>query len=105
MSNEHKIRKIYRSCPPLIALETLTNSTMSYVAQYSGLKFHNATFGNTSQSFYMAINEAVMMLNKKNINRAIVGATNCSGILLVFDEFRSHWLFSRMEGIRWSWND
>jgi hypothetical protein len=80
MSNEHKIRKIYRSCPPLIALETLTNSTMSYVAQYSGLKFHNATFGNTSQSFYMAINEAVMMLNKKNINRAIVGATNCSGI-------------------------
>ena len=80
MTNEDKIRKIYRSCPPLIALETLTNSTMSYVAQYSGLKFHNSTFGNTSQSFYMAINEAIMMLNKKDVNRAIVGATNCSGV-------------------------
>ena len=80
MTNEDKIRKIYRACPPLIALETLTNSTMSYIAQYSGLKFHNTTFGNTSQSFYMAIKESLLVLNKKDVSRAIVGATNCSGV-------------------------
>ncbi len=80
MSDEDKIRKIYRACPPLIALETLTNSTMSYIAQYSSLKSHNTTFGNTSQSFYMAMKESLLVLNKNEVPRTIVGATNCSGI-------------------------
>ena len=79
LEDKEKIHRIYRACPPLIALETLTNSTMSYVAQYSGLKYLNSTFGNTSQSFSLVLKESLNTLNRDDVDRVIVGATNCSG--------------------------
>ena len=79
LEDKEKFHRIYRACPPLIALETLTNSTMSYVAQYSGLKYLNSTFGNTSQSFSLVLKEALNALKRNEVHRVIVGATNCSG--------------------------
>ncbi|MGB0390473.1 MAG: hypothetical protein ACPGD5_02815 [Salibacteraceae bacterium] len=77
-SNEaEKIRKIYRASPPLVALETLTNSTMSFIAQYTGIKGNNATFGNTSISAIHAIQEAENALQDTPL--AIVNSSNCSG--------------------------
>ena len=52
-------KKIYRASPPLLAIETLTNSNMSFIAQYTGLKGNNATFGNTSISTYYALKQGV----------------------------------------------
>lgn len=77
MSEEEKIRKMYLASPPLVALETLTNSTMSFIAQYSGLKCHNATFGNTSISGFHAINEAISSLTE--YKQSIVCSSNCGG--------------------------
>ncbi|MFT4602296.1 MAG: hypothetical protein ACI857_002482 [Arenicella sp.] len=57
-TEEEKLKMIYRASPPLLALQTLTNSTMSFVAQYSKVMGNNATFGNTSQSGFHAVSEA-----------------------------------------------
>lgn len=74
---EERIRKIYMASPPLVALETLTNSTMSFIAQYGGLKGHNTTFGNTSLAAYYALKEAIVSMDEKG--KAIVLSSNCGG--------------------------
>jgi len=57
-NEREKLKKLYRASPPLLALQTLTNSTMSFVAQYSGVKGDNTTYGNTSKSGFRAIESA-----------------------------------------------
>ena len=52
-----KLFSIYRASPPLLALQTLTNSTMSFIAQYTGIKGNNATFGTSSSAGFDAILE------------------------------------------------
>ena len=52
-----KMNKVYRGTPPLLALQTLTNAAMSFIAQYTGVKGNNATFGNTSISAFHALSE------------------------------------------------
>lgn len=76
-SEADKIRKVYRAVPPLLALETLTNSTMSFIAQYTGIKGNNATFGNTSISALHALQEARIAL--LNSSLAVVNSSNCGG--------------------------
>jgi hypothetical protein len=76
-SEEEKIRKIYRASPPLIALETLTNSTMSFIAQYTGIKGNNTTFGNTSIAALHTLQEAEVALLSSPL--AIVNSSNCGG--------------------------
>ena len=76
-SQEEIIRNIYRASSPLIALETLTNSTMSFIAQYTGIKGNNATFGNTSISSVYALKEASIALQTAPM--AIVNSSNCAG--------------------------
>jgi 3-oxoacyl-(acyl-carrier-protein) synthase len=63
-SRKEIYKKIYRVSPPLLALETLTNSNMSFIAQYTGLKGNNATFGNTSISTYYALRQGINEINK-----------------------------------------
>lgn len=58
--NSEKNHKLYRISPPLLALQTLTNSTMSFIAQYVGLKGNNATYGNTSYAGFQTINQALI---------------------------------------------
>jgi len=78
-SNEkEKYRKIYFASPPLLALQTLTNSTMSFIAQYSGIKGNNATYGNTSLSGFHAIEEACDEAYYNN-REALACASNCAG--------------------------
>lgn len=77
LSQEEIIRNIYRVSPPLIALETLTNSTMSFIAQYTGIKGNNATFGNTSISSVYALQEASIALQTTPM--VIVNSSNCAG--------------------------
>lgn len=54
-STEEVLQKIYRGSPPLLALQTLTNSAMSFIAQYTGIKGNNFTFGTTSASGFHAL--------------------------------------------------
>ena len=70
--------KLYRISPPLLALQTLTNSTMSFIAQYTGLKGNNATYGNTSYGAFQALNQAKIdsELRKKN---TVVVSSNGAG--------------------------
>ena len=83
-TDEEKVKKIYRASPPLVALETLTNSTMSFIAQYAGFKNENTTFGNTSISAYYAIKQALNAL--KNKKKAVVNKfINCLLIGKILD--------------------
>tara|TARA_B110000483_G_scaffold385_1_gene432 strand:+ start:2122 stop:3138 length:1017 start_codon:yes stop_codon:yes gene_type:complete len=71
-------KKIYRASPPLLALETLTNSNMSFISQYGGIKGNNTTYGNTSIGAYYAIQRACKDLSNGQEN-SIVCASNSSG--------------------------
>ena len=72
-------KKIYRASPPLLAIETLTNSNMSFIAQYAGLKGNNATFGNTSISTYYALKQGVDEI-KNGENYCWVSSSNGANI-------------------------
>ena len=72
-------KKIYRASPPLLAIETLTNSNMSFIAQYAGLKGNNATFGNTSISTYYALKQGVNEI-KNGENYCWVSSSNGANI-------------------------
>ncbi len=78
-SAEQTMTEIYQRVPPLLALETLTNSSMSYLAQYVGLKGHNATFGNTSAAGYYALKSACDISENPSI-RSLVCASDCSDL-------------------------
>lgn len=80
ISEEEKLYKIYRASPPLLALETLTNSSMSFIAQYTGVKGNNTTYGNTSLSAYYAVQEAIETLKKDSNTNAIICASNAGGV-------------------------
>lgn len=85
-----KVQKLYQATPPLLALQTLTNSSMSFISQYAGIKGNNTTFGNTSQSAFYALQKAAAS------ERALVCASNCGGAVsfLTFQSFfedRDHW--------------
>jgi hypothetical protein len=71
--------KVYRVVPPLLALRTLTNSTKSFVSQYTGLAGNNGTYGNTSQSAVYALKDAVHLLRSQRTRRVVVGSSNCTG--------------------------
>jgi hypothetical protein len=97
MTAEEKRKKIYKMSPPLIALETLTNSSMSFIAQYVGLKGQNTTFGNTSIGAFYALKQALTQLEIDPENNAIVSASNCgdtysfltnSGVLGIAENWR-----------------
>lgn len=74
-----KLFSIYRASPPLLALQTLTNSTMSFIAQYTGIKGNNATFGTSSSAGFDAILEG-MNEAYYNQNSVLVAASNVAGI-------------------------
>lgn len=71
---------LYKNIPPLTALETLTNSTMSFIAQYSKIRGLNTTFGNTSYSSFEALKEGASRLKYKKAKHAMVGGANGGGI-------------------------
>jgi hypothetical protein len=73
-----KLRNIFKASPPLLALQTLTNGTMSFIAQYTGIKGNNATFGTTSLSGIQAIEEACFVSEYEN-NAAVAVASNVGG--------------------------
>lgn len=72
-------KKIYRASPPLLAIETLTNSNMSFIAQYTGLKGNNATFGNTSISTYYALKQGLNEIKNRG-NYCWVSSSNGANI-------------------------
>ncbi len=77
---EQKLATIYKNVPPLLALETLTNATMSFISQYTGIKGNNTTFGSTSHSGFDALEEAFLQIENNQTEKALVGGSNCSGI-------------------------
>lgn len=85
---QEKVRRLYQATPPLLALQTLTNSTMSFVSQYTGIKGNNATFGNTSLSAFHALEKAVAALEAGS-ERALVCASSGGGVVsfMTFQSF------------------
>jgi hypothetical protein len=77
MPEEEKKKLIFKKTPPLLALETLTNASMSFIAQYIGINGQNTTFGNTSISGTYALQQSVMELNKSDNNLVVCGGANC----------------------------
>lgn len=75
-----KLAHVYRSVPPLTALETLTNSTMSFIAKYTGIKGNNTTYGNTSYGGYAALTKGFDDVLNGNANCALAGGANGSGV-------------------------
>lgn len=76
---EEKLPHLYKVSPPLLALITLTNSSMSFVAQYTGIKGNNATYGTTSISFYHALQDAIRDIRLGKSKRSLICAANCAG--------------------------
>lgn len=74
-NEQEQVAFMYRKTSPLLALETLTNSTTSFIAQYNGIKGHNQTYGNTCHSGYYAIQDAI----QSQSHRALVVGANASG--------------------------
>jgi len=79
LDRDQLLMEIYKLSPPLLALETLTNSTMSFISQYTGIKGHNATFGTTSIASFYAIQEGLNALNDKKNKFVMINASNCAG--------------------------
>ena len=77
MSDEDKKKLIYQKTPPLLALETLTNSSMSFIAQYTKIKGHNTTFGNTSISGTFGVKQSVVEVENNLSNMVLCGGANC----------------------------
>jgi hypothetical protein len=80
LTQEQRVKEIIQRVPPLLALETLTNSTMSYIAQYTGLKGENATFGNSSIGSFYALQSCIQVIEKNKNIRGIFCGTDCSDI-------------------------
>lgn len=74
-TTKETMQKLYRGSPPLLALQTLTNSAMSFISQYAGIKGNNATFGTNSIAGFHAIEEGAndVFFNKRS---AVVSASN-----------------------------
>lgn len=70
---------LFKNIPPLTALETLTNSNMSFVAQYLDIHGNNTTFGNTSYAGFSALQSAANDLKHSNSPYALIGGANGSG--------------------------
>lgn len=94
-SKKEKRQLLYKNIPPLTALETLTNSTMSFISQYSKVKGLNTTFGNTSYSSFIALQEGFNKLKNNMCNYAIVGGANGGGLYSSLN----HIAFKKSEGI------
>jgi hypothetical protein len=67
---------LFKLAPPLLALNTLTNATSSYVAQYSKIAGNNSTFGNTSISGAYAIEAAFNDIRYGFSELTVAGASN-----------------------------
>jgi len=80
ITDKQKLQAIYKNTPPLLALETLTNATMSFISKYSEIKGQNTTFGSTSHAAYEALEESIYQIASKNIDKVVVGGSNCSGL-------------------------
>ena len=74
-----KLRQVYKSVPPLTALETLTNSTMSFIAKYTGVKGNNTTFGNTSYGGFSALSKGIEEIRKGD-SFSLAGGANGAGV-------------------------
>lgn len=79
VTDKQKLQAIYKSTPPLLALETLSNATMSFISKYSEIKGQNTTFGSTSHAAFQALEEAIYQV-KLNKNKVLVGGSNCGGL-------------------------
>jgi 3-hydroxyacyl-[acyl-carrier-protein] dehydratase len=88
-SIENRLGAVYKYTPPLLALETLTNSSMSFIAKYLSVKGYNITYGNTSASGFAALEDAIRYIKNEKSAACIVGASNCGGIYsnLMFRKF------------------
>ncbi len=70
-----RLKRIYRVIPPMLGLNTLTNATESYVAQYLGIKGRSTTVGNTSASSFYVIQKAISRLKAGETDLAIAGGS------------------------------
>lgn len=73
---ESQAKVLYKYLPPLSALETLNNSTMSFVAQYLNIHGNNSTYGTSSYSSYMVFHAGINDILLKQANHVLLGGSN-----------------------------
>ncbi len=73
---KERLRRTYRAIPPMLGLNTLTNATESFVAQYAGIRGRSTTVGNTSASGYYALSKARQRLEVFGSGLEIAGGSN-----------------------------
>ncbi len=83
-----QLKQVYKSVSPLTALETLTNSTMSFISQYSGIKGNNSTFGTTSYGGFAALEAGIQNIILRQSKFSMVGGANGSGIYSALNYLR-----------------
>ncbi len=84
--------KLYKLFPPLMALNTLTTATESFVSQYTGFTGGNATLGSTSMSGFYALQEACTAIRSGETSKAVVGGSSRAGIFsyISYNQFENH---------------
>lgn len=82
-----QLQQVFRSVSPLTALETLTNSTMSFIAQYTEIKGNNSTFGTTSYGGFSALEAGIQNIILNDAKFSMVGGANGSGVYAALNYF------------------
>lgn len=65
---------------PLVALKSLPNAALNFVAKYSGARGNNTTYGNTSHSSFYALDDSVRLIGMGQASKVLLSAVNCCGI-------------------------
>jgi len=90
LTDRSKMREmLFKAVPPLLALNTLTNASSSYVAQYSNIAGRNTTLGNTSVSGAQSLALACSDITNGLSDVAVAGASSRGELFsfLTFSQF------------------
>jgi len=78
--NQLLMRKLH----PLFGLKALTNAAESFVAQHTGVRGENATFGDTALAGYEALLASSWDLEESRTEHSLCLGTNCGGLYSLF---------------------
>jgi len=73
-------QRVTAALPPLYVLRALANATECFVAQKTGAKGGNATFGGSSHSTHYALLEGIRKIENGVAEKVIVGASSGIGV-------------------------
>jgi len=79
-----RYQRVYASLPPMYVLRTLANAAECFVAQKTGARGDNATFGGSSHATFLALQEVLRKIESHEAEMAVLGTCNGIGIFSAF---------------------